>query len=160
MLFLQRKRTKKSSPGEQEAGSLILPAARGGRKAGRAVDGGRGVFWRGAVLAACGLLAVSASLSAKQRKAAIRVVSGVVMDQQDRPLLGAVVEMTDVQTGKGQAMYTQADGRYEFSGLNPDHDYHLQAKYKGLASEVRTASSFDTRDRIVLNLTVPPPKEN
>lgn len=136
----------------------MRPTACSRRGSGCEIGAHRGVPRRAAAFAACALLVFSAFLNAKQKKV-IRVVTGEVVDQQDRPLVGAVVEMTDVQTGKKQAMYTQEGGHYEFSGLNQDHDYHLQAKYKGLASEVRTASSFDTRNRIVLNLQIPPPKE-
>lgn len=150
---------KKSSPGKTGAGSLNRPATVRGRQSRSAQGKERHALGRVLLLAVCALLVVSAALSARQRKAAVRVVSGVVVNPQEHPLRGAVVEMTDVQTGKQQAIYTQADGRYEFGGLNPNHDYHLQAKYKGLKSEVRTASSFDTRDHIVLNLTVPPPKD-
>ena len=77
----------------------------------------------------------------------------------ENPIVGAVVEMTDVQTGKKTAMYTQDGGHYQFSGLNADHDYKIQATYKGVASQVRTASSFDTRNTIRLNLQIPPPKD-
>jgi hypothetical protein len=35
----------------------------------------------------------------------------------------------------------------------------VQANYKGLTSEVRRASIIDPRNRIVLNLRIPPPKE-
>jgi Carboxypeptidase regulatory-like domain len=150
---------KKNSLGEQVTGALNLSASGRGLQVRGAKDDGELTAGRVLLLAFCALLVFSASLSARQKKAAVRVVSGVVVNPQELPLRGAVVEMTDVQTGKTEAIYTQADGRYEFSGLNPNHDYHLQAKYKGLSSEVRTASSFDTRDRIVLNLTVPPPKE-
>lgn len=105
-------------------------------------------------------LAVSAPLLAgKKKEKPPRVVTGVVVTPAESPIVGAVVEMTDVQTGKKTAMYTQDGGHYQFSGLNADHDYKIQATYKGVASQVRTASSFDTRNTIRLNLQIPPPKD-
>lgn len=145
----------KIAPGEPRT---VLPLDESPRNRPQDAPRRRRLLARGAALAACALLLVAVPLSARRKQPPPRVVAGIVMDPQDNPLVGAVVEMTDVQTGKKQAMYTQAGGHYEFSGLNRYHDYHLQAKYNDQASEVRTASSFDTRDRIVLNLTIPAPK--
>jgi Carboxypeptidase regulatory-like domain len=112
------------------------------------------------VAAAACLLAISSPLLAgKKREKPPRTVSGIVSDASENPIVGAVVEMTDVQTGKKTAMYTQEGGHYEFSGLNPNQDYKIQATFKGVSSEVRTASSFDTRNTIRLNLQIPPPKD-
>ncbi len=147
---------RKIAPGEPRTVLHYGPSPRRGRQDG---EGRKHLLWRGAALVACALLLISVPLSARRKQPPPRVVAGIVMDPQDNPLVGAVVEMTDVQTGKKQAMYTQAGGHYEFSGLNRNHDYHVQAKYNDQASRVRTASSFDTRDRIVLNLTIPAPKE-
>lgn len=96
-------------------------------------------------------------LAAKQKKVPRRV-TGVVLDQADNGIAGATVTMTDLQTGKKLAAYTREGGQYEFSDLLESHDYEVQAEYKGASSEVRKASSFDTRNRIVLDLRIPPPK--
>jgi hypothetical protein len=94
--------------------------------------------------------------AAKKKEPVSRTVTGIVLDHEDTPIVGAVVEMTDVQTGKKLAIYTSQNGRYQFSDLNARHDYHLQASYQGLSSDIRTASSFDTSNRIVLNFKIPP----
>src|SRR5581483_5414652 len=65
----------------------------------------------------------------------------------------------DLQTGKSYSTYSQTDGTYHYSDLQPNHDYEIQAVYKGVASEVRQVSSFDTRMRLTVNLTIPPPVE-
>ena len=111
-----------------------------------------------AACVACTLVFSSLSVAAKKKKVP-RVVTGVVVDGGDNPIAGAVVEMTDTQTDKKSAMFTQEGGHYQFTDLDQYHDYKLQATYKGVSSEVRTASSFDTRNRIVLNFQIPPPKE-
>ena len=118
-----------------------------------------GIFRVLVTCAVCIAAAASFSFGAKKKKEVSRIVTGSVVDESDNPIEGAIVEMTDVHTGKKIAMVTQESGQYQFSGLNGDHDYKLQATFKGISSDVRTASSFDTRNEIVLNLQIPPPKE-
>lgn len=108
---------------------------------------------------ACLLAFTPLAFGAKKKRVVPRTVAGMVVDGSSDPISGAVVEMTDVQTGKKTAMFTGHDGHYSFSGLDENHDYKLQATFKGISSDVRTASSFDTRNRIVLNFQIPPPKE-
>ncbi len=103
----------------------------------------------------CGLALSGPVLRGKQKKVP-RVVTGVVTDEADNPIAGAAVEMTDLANQKKLAIYTDQDGRYQFSDLKPNHDYKVQASYKGAFSEVRTASSLDSRNRIVLNLKILP----
>jgi tRNA isopentenyl-2-thiomethyl-A-37 hydroxylase MiaE len=56
------------------------------------------------------------------------------------------------------AIYADANGQYRFADLDPHHDYEVKAGYKGLTSETRQVSSVDTRMKLVVNLTIPPPK--
>ncbi len=107
----------------------------------------------------CALAAPPVLLAGKKKVKPPRTVMGIVHNDSEAPIVGAVVEMTDVQTGKKSVMYSQDGGHYQFSGLKADHDYKVQATYKGIASDVRTASSFDTRNTIRLNLQIPPPKD-
>jgi len=97
-------------------------------------------------------------LLAKENKPT-RVVTGVVSDEAENPIVGAAVVLTDLQTGKKHATYTREGGAYQFSDLQPTRDYEVQATHQGLASRVRKVSQFDPRNRIVLNLRIPPPKE-
>lgn len=135
------------------------------RKSGKSEAGGTRIIaglkiLRALVTCAVCIAAVAAfSFGAKKKREVSRVATGSVVDGSDNPIEGAVVEMTDVHTGKKIAMVTHEDGHYQFSGLDEDHDYKLQATYKGVSSDVRTASTFDTRNRIVLNFQIPPPKE-
>jgi len=111
------------------------------------------------VLASIGIAVLSVlfarELTAK-KKVISRTVTGVVLDRDDNPIYGAVVEMTDTQTGKKLASYTADDGRYQFADLDVHRDYQLQARYRGESSGVRTASSFDSSNKIILNLRIPP----
>ncbi|MGH9377871.1 MAG: carboxypeptidase-like regulatory domain-containing protein [Terriglobia bacterium] len=83
-----------------------------------------------------------------------KTVTGAVLDQSNHNVPGASVFLTDLETRHTDAIYSGADGKYNFSGLNPNDDYQVQAKYKGLVSDVRKASSFDTRNPMVINLVL------
>jgi hypothetical protein len=98
-----------------------------------------------------------ASGLAKEKQPVTRTVSGVVLDEAENGIEGATIELTDLQTGKVVAIYSQKGGQYLFSNLLPSHDYKIKATFKGSSSEVRQISSIDTRSRVVLNLTIPGP---
>jgi hypothetical protein len=92
---------------------------------------------------------------AKEKKVISRTVSGAVLDEADNGIAGATVQLTDLQTGKKVAIYSQEEGQYHFSDLQPRHDYEVQASFHGSSSAVRKVSSADIRNRIVINLTIP-----
>ncbi len=96
---------------------------------------------------------------AKDKTPTTRTVSGVVMDEAENFIQGAMIELTDLQTKKVLDIYSQEGGRYLFTDLRFDHDYTVQATYKGLSSEVRQVSSIDTRWHMVLNLTLLKPNK-
>jgi hypothetical protein len=96
---------------------------------------------------------------AKEKKPVSKTVSGVVMDEADNFIQGATVELTDLQTQKVLDIYSQEGGQYQFTDLRMDHDYTVKATYKALSSEARQVSSFDTRTRPVLNLTLHKPNK-
>lgn len=138
-------------------GDLLMPrASRAGHSIlSRAFPPARGIA------ASCGLCVLMLSLlapclAAKQRPLPTKTISGDVLDQSNHNVAGASVFLTDLETHHTDAIYSGADGTYNFSGLNPNDDYQVQAKYQGLASDVRSTSSFDTRPRVVLNLTLGP----
>jgi ubiquinone/menaquinone biosynthesis C-methylase UbiE len=108
---------------------------------------------------ACSLFAIAclfvvSSLAAKQKPPTTQTVMGVVTDNGENQISGATVTLKDLQTGKTIAIYTEPDGQYRFSDLDMHHDYEIHAGYQGVDSETRTVSSFDTRPKIVINLTV------
>lgn len=91
---------------------------------------------------------------AKDKRPTSRTVSGVVMDEGETFIQGAMVELKDLQTKKVLDIYSQKDGKYQFTDLRFDHDYTVQASFNGLSSELRQVSSIDTRWTLVLNLTL------
>jgi hypothetical protein len=149
-----RKRKKKPGKRASPKPSALAPF-RSGQASGRlARAAGRGLWL---ALLAAGLVAdfSTPSLAAK-KKEIVRSVTGVVLDREDNGIVGAAVELKDVQTGKRLSIFTEEGGRYKFSGLQPTHDYEVRAKDKGLSSEIRKVSSFDDRTTFVINLKIPP----
>jgi ubiquinone/menaquinone biosynthesis C-methylase UbiE len=117
----------------------------------------RRISWGVRVL--CGVLAVAwllhaPGLAAKQKAPTTETVSGLVTDKAENRISGATVTLKDLQTGKTVAIYTEANGQYQFSDLDPHHDYQIQASFQGVASETRQVSSLDTRRKLVINLTI------
>ncbi len=104
------------------------------------------------------LIAHYPGLVAKEKKPS-RTVTGLVSDASENPISGAVVTLTDLSDGKKTATFTSQNGTYHFSDLEQTRDYEIQATYKGDSSRVRKVSSIDPRNRIVLNLRIPPPQE-
>ena len=109
--------------------------------------------------ALAGILAVQFSARAAKQERPTRVVSGVVSDASENPISGAVVTLTDLQEGKKTATYTGQTGTYRFSDLQITRDYQVQATFKGVASRARRISMIDPRSRIVINLRIPPAKD-
>jgi hypothetical protein len=114
-----------------------------------------GKAWRLAALAVVCSVALSLPGLTAKEKHVTKTITGAVLDESDNGIAGAVVGLTDLQTGKKVAAYTGEGGHYRFSDLSPTHDYEVQATYKGSSSDVRKVSSVDTRMRIVINLTIP-----
>jgi hypothetical protein len=110
------------------------------------------------VLAVVWLLHASGLAAKKQKAPTTKTVSGLVKDRAENGINGATVTLKDLTTGKTVAIYTEANGQYQFADLDPHHDYEIQASFKGVSSETRQInSSIDTRMKLVIDLTIPPP---
>ena len=100
------------------------------------------------------LLAAVGGAQDKKREAQLRTVRGVVADKSDNPVSGSVVFLKNVRTNSVRSSYTDDNGNYRFSGLDPNADYELHVEKEGAKSPTRTVSSFDSRKDIVLNLKI------
>lgn len=107
------------------------------------------------LLALCAFTWLAPGLGAKDKKP-VRLVRGVVSDAAENPIGGAAVTLTDLRTGKKTATYTSEDGTYLFSDLEMTRDYEVQATFNNVDSRVRRVSTIDPRNKITLNLRVPP----
>jgi hypothetical protein len=85
-----------------------------------------------------------------------RTIQGVVKDQTDNPLAGAIVQLKDTKTSKIFAFATKDDGKFVFRDLSMQIDYELLAKRGDLATPVRKVSIYDTRKDVTVNFTLQP----
>jgi hypothetical protein len=104
------------------------------------------------------LLALAVPVFAADKKdkkeTASRTVQGVVTNEAEAPIEGAVVQLKDTKSLQIRSYITKAGGQYQFHGLSRDVDYELKADYQGASSDSRTLSSFDGRQQAVMNLKV------
>ena len=78
----------------------------------------------------------------------------------DRPAVGAVVQLENTKTLQVRSFITKEDGIFHFYELGSDVDYKLKAEDKktGEASDTKTLSSFDSRKQAIINLKLNPKK--
>lgn len=88
----------------------------------------------------------------KSKEPAERSVMGVVTDENDKPVPGAVVQLKNLKTLDVRSFIAKENGEYYFHGLSTDVDYELKADANGLTSGTKTLSSFDTHEEARINL--------
>lgn len=86
-----------------------------------------------------------------------RIIQGIVKDQADNPLPGAIVQLKDTKTSKVVDFATKGDGKFAFRDLSMESNYELLAKRGDLASPVKKVSIYDTRKEVIINFTLQPP---
>ena len=84
----------------------------------------------------------------------VRSVQGIVTDEADNPISGAVVQLENMKTLQIRSFITKEKGDYYFSDLSTDIDYKLHAENHGMVSPTKTLSSFDSRKQATMNLKV------
>ena len=110
-----------------------------------------------ALLVSAGIFAQEQTRKEKREEAKLRSVMGLVVDAQDQPASGAVVQLKDMRTLQVRSFITQNDGQYHFSGLRPDIDYQVTAKSGDMTAAPRTLSIFDNRKEAVMNFKLDKP---
>ena len=86
-----------------------------------------------------------------------RIIQGIVKDQADNPLAGAIVQLKDTRTSKVIDFATKDDGKFAFRDLSMESNYELVAKRGELAAAVKKVSVYDTRKEVIINFTLQPP---
>lgn len=84
-----------------------------------------------------------------------RTITGLVKDQNDSPVRGAIVQLKDMKTSKVVDFPTKDDGKFAFHDLRMDIDYELTAKHDGITS-VKKVSIYDTRKNVMLTFKLEP----
>jgi protocatechuate 3,4-dioxygenase beta subunit len=88
----------------------------------------------------------------KREEANTRTVQGVVLDANDNPVSGAIVQLKDTKTLQVRSFITQDKGEYHFSGLSTNVDYELKADHGAQSSGTKLLSVFDSRKKPNINL--------
>lgn len=105
------------------------------------------------------LVLATAASGAQKHESQLRTVRGVVMDKGDSPISSAIVFLKNLRTNQVRSYISENDGKYRFSGLDPNADYEIHAEKEKTKSPTKTVSSFDSRKEIVLDLKVDKRKE-
>ncbi len=117
------------------------------------------LFKRALALAMAGSMLLSSVALAqfgkkKDQDSNVRTVQGIVTDEADNPISGAVVQLENMKTLQIRSFITKEKGNYYFSDLSTDVDYKLHAENNGMVSSTKTLSSFDSRKAATMNLKV------
>ena len=81
-----------------------------------------------------------------------RTLQGQVMKHSEVPIPGAIVYLKNTKTMAVRSFISDKSGNYRFTSLTPNVDYEVYAEYKGAKSDVKTLSSFDSRQTATINL--------
>lgn len=83
------------------------------------------------------------SKSPKKKDMRFRAVHGIVKDERDNPVKGALVNLKNLKTKQTLTFITKQDGRYNFDGLSREEDYELSATFHAKTTPVKKISHFD-----------------
>jgi hypothetical protein len=98
-------------------------------------------------------LSVSGAALDKKDRAQGRLLSGKVLDQQDNPVVGSIVYLTNTRTHAVKTYIVGQDGTYRFPELT-NVDYEVYAQYEGHKSDTRSVSQFDDRSQVYIDLKI------
>jgi len=108
------------------------------------------------LIAVAFLLALSAAAHAapdKKEKQQGRLLYGKVLDQQDNPVVGAIVYLTNTRTHAVKTYIVSQDGTYRFPGLTTV-DYEVYAQHNDRKSDTKSVSQFDDRSQVYIDLKI------
>lgn len=83
-----------------------------------------------------------------------RVVSGLVVGEDGKPMVGATVFLKNLKTKAIRSFSTTGDGRFRFAQVNMVEDHELWAERGGKKSAVKTVSSWDARKEFETELKI------
>jgi len=82
-----------------------------------------------------------------------RLLSGKVLDQQDNPVVGAIVYLSNMRNHAVKTYIVGPDGTYRFPGLSTV-DYEVYAQFNNRKSDTRSVSQFDDRSQVYIDLKI------
>ena len=105
----------------------------------------------GAVLMMLSVVAYAAP--DKKDKQQGRLLYGKVLDQQDNPVVGAIVYLTNTRTHAVKTYIVGQEGSYRFPGLTTV-DYEVYAQHNDRKSDTKSVSQFDDRSQVYIDLKI------
>jgi len=99
------------------------------------------------------LVGVAAAQNSK-KESQLRSVRGIVTDKSEKPIQNSVVFLKNLRTNMVLSHFTDEQGSYRFTGLDPNADYEIYAEAGEQKSAPRTVTSLDSRKEITLNLKI------
>jgi Carboxypeptidase regulatory-like domain len=103
--------------------------------------------------------AVQVLAQGSKKETPLRSVRGIVTDKSDKPIQNSVVFLKNLRTNVVLSHFTDEQGSFRFSGLDPNVDYELHAEDGDQKSATRTVTSLDSRKEMTLNLRLDRKKE-
>jgi hypothetical protein len=102
------------------------------------------------------LLVCVAAQAAPQKKERTqgRLLLGKVLDQQDNPVVNAVVYLTNTRTHAVKTYIVGQDGTYRFPGLSAAADYEVYAQHDRGKSDTKSVSQFEDRPQVYIDLKI------
>ncbi len=89
----------------------------------------------------------------KKDKPQGRLLYGKVLDQQDNPVVGAIVYLTNTRTHAVKTYIVGQEGTYRFPSLGTV-DYEVYAQHNGHKSDTKSVSQFDDRPQVYIDLRI------
>jgi len=89
----------------------------------------------------------------KKDKQQGRLLYGKVLDQQDNPVVGAIVYLTNTRTHAVKTYIVGQEGTYRFPGLTTV-DYEVYAQHNDRKSDTKSVSQFDDRSQVYIDLKI------
>jgi hypothetical protein len=113
-------------------------------------------FKNASLMAGALLLIISVAAHAapdNKDRAQGRLLFGKVLDQQDNPVVGSIVYVTNLRTHAVKTYIVGQEGTYRFPGLAMT-DYEVYAQYNGHKSDTKSVSQFDDRSQVYIDLRI------
>jgi carboxypeptidase family protein len=95
----------------------------------------------------------------KKQDLRFRSVHGIVKDEKENPVKGALVNLTNLKTKKTLTYITKADGTYYFDDLSRDEDYELDAVFHDKKTRTKKLSHYDPQRSSMRILSFGEPEE-
>lgn len=83
-----------------------------------------------------------------------KTLEGKVYTESSTPISGAIVYLQDSRSNSIRTFISTQDGEYRFGQLAPDLDYKVWAQFKGVKTDSKTVSSFDSRKVVTIDFHI------